>query len=81
MRDVLEVSRAALCLLARGIYEGEVGPSGKVVAISTAGALGLAVFLQHRVNESCEDVKRPTVVFYGCFLVIEAHGGTWFRTP
>ena len=19
--------------------------------------------------------------FYGCFLVIEAHGGTWFRTP
>ena len=21
------------------------------------------------------------VFFYGCFLVIEAHGGTWFRTP
>ena len=21
------------------------------------------------------------VVFYGCFLVIEAQGGTWFRTP
>ena len=20
-------------------------------------------------------------LFYGCFLVIEAHGGTWFRTP
>ena len=23
----------------------------------------------------------PVVFFYGCFLVIEAHGGTWFRTP
>ena len=22
-----------------------------------------------------------TVVFYGCFLVIEAHGGRCFRTP
>ena len=49
VRDVLEVSQAALCL-AHGIYEGEVGPSGKVMALSTSGALGLSVFLQHRVN-------------------------------
>ena len=59
MRDVLEVLRAALCPLACGIYEGEVGPTGKVGAISTSGTLGLSVILQHRVNESCEDVKRP----------------------
>ena len=23
----------------------------------------------------------PYGCFYGCFWVIEAHGGTWFRTP
>ena len=56
---VLKVLRAALCPLACGIYEGEVGPTGKVGAISTSGTLGLSVILQHRVNESCEDVKRP----------------------
>ena len=54
-----KVLRAALCPLARGIYEGEEGPTGKVVAISTSGTLGVSVILQHRVNESCEDVKRP----------------------
>ena len=36
-----------------------MGATGKVVAISTSGALGLSVFLQHRLNESCEYVKRP----------------------
>ena len=25
--------------------------------------------------------SEATVLFNGCFLVIEAHGGTWFRTP
>ena len=41
------------------IYEGEVGATGKVLALSTSGALGLSVFLQHRLNESCEAVNRP----------------------
>ena len=31
------------------------------MAIYTSGALGLSVILQHRVNESCEDVKRPNI--------------------
>ena len=37
----------------------EEGATGKVGAISTSGALGLSGILQHRVNESCEGVKRP----------------------
>ena len=52
-------SRVAVRPLACGIYEGEVGATGKVVALSTSGALGLSVFLQHRLNESCADMKRP----------------------
>ena len=27
------------------------------------------------------NVKGRLRLFYGYFLVIEAHGGTWFRTP
>ena len=48
-----------------GIYEGEEEATGKVVAISTSSALGLSVFLQHRVNEErrCDRLFLAFTVF------------------
>ena len=48
--------------LACGIHEVEVGATGKVVALSTSGALGLSAFLQQRLNERCVGVEKGHVL-------------------
>ena len=46
-----------------------MGATGKVVALSTSGALGLSVFLQHRLNERCVGVEKA----YGLFVLKITH--------
>ena len=64
VRPILEFP-GSLGPLACGIYEVEVGATGKVVALSTSGALGLSVFLQQRLNERCVGVEKA--MFLGEF--------------
>ena len=47
-----------------------------VTVISKAASVSGSACFNFRL--ATERLGRP--VLYGCFLVIEAHGGTWFRT-
>ena len=61
---------------------GEVGSEAGLRRPDTLAAGGKVEVGANEVG-----LRRPgaeaaaVVVFYGCFLVIEARGGTWFRTP
>ena len=67
-------------------YANLIGPAPVTMTVlkSADGALGVSV----NSNDTgpvgtyiIDATAGGTVVFYGCFLVIGAHGGTWFRTP
>jgi len=51
--------------------------------LATSSAKDVGGYVQQPFHQSprstfaCLLCVRYTVVFYGCFLVIEAHGGTW----
>ena len=70
---------AAASVSSSGPEDAEKWGGKTRIGLSVYRCLAAGIRQRTTVCERCSELD--TVVFYGCFLVIEAHGGRCFRTP